>query len=128
MKKETAVSVIFGTSALYDGLLGLIFLLSPGAMYERFGVTPPNHWGYVQFPAAMLIIFGVMFLQVAVNPAANRNLIPYGFLLKVAYSGTVFAYWFTVGIPDMWKPFAVADTVFAIAFTWAWIRLRPQAG
>ena len=125
MKTERAVSTIFALSGIYDAGLGLIFLLAPAAMYARFGVTPPNHWGYVQFGAAMLIIFGLMFLQVAVKPAANRNLIPYGILLKVAYAGTVFAYWFTQGLPDMWKPFAVADAVFAVLFAWAWVRLSP---
>lgn len=127
MRTERAVSVIFAASALYDGLLGLIFLISPATMYAHFGVTPPNHWGYVQFAAAILIIFGLMFLQVAVRPAPNRNLIPYGILLKVAYTGTVCAYWFTVGIPNMWKPFAVLDAGFAVLFAWAWVRLAPAA-
>src|SRR5512136_2756363 len=98
MKTERAVSTIFALSGIYDAGLGLIFLLAPAAMYARFGVTPPNHCGYVQFGAALLIIFGLMFLQVAVKPFANRNLIPYGILLKVAYAGTVFAYWFTQGL------------------------------
>ena len=30
-------------------------------MYQRFEVIPPNHYGYVHFPAALLIIFGLMF-------------------------------------------------------------------
>ena len=51
---------------------------------------PPNHWGYVQFSAALLIIFGLMFLAAARRPIANRNLLPYCFLLKIAYSGVVF--------------------------------------
>ncbi|MGD0483578.1 MAG: hypothetical protein ABSB58_02870 [Gemmatimonadales bacterium] len=125
MKTERSVSIIFAASGIYDAGLGLIFLLAPAAMYGRFHVTPPNHWGYVQFGAAMLIIFGLMFLQVAFKPAANRNLIPYGILLKVAYAGTVFAYWFTQGLPDMWKPFAFCDAVFAFLFAWAWVRLAP---
>jgi hypothetical protein len=125
MKTARAVSTIFALSGIYDAGLGLIFLLAPAAMYARFAVTPPNHWGYVQFGAAMLIIFGLMFLQVAVKPAANRNLIPYGILLKVAYAGTVFAYWFTQGLPDMWKPFAFCDAIFAVLFVWAWVRLAP---
>ncbi|MEK6769076.1 MAG: hypothetical protein AABY85_08835 [Gemmatimonadota bacterium] len=124
MKTERAVSIIFAASAVYDGFLGAAFLIKPSALYATFGVTPPNHWGYVQFPAAILIIFGLMFYAVATKPVANRNLIPYGILLKVAYSGVVFAYWFTQGLPDLWKPFAVIDTVSAVLFAWAWVRLR----
>ena len=33
--------------------LGLAFLASPAAIFEVFGVTPPNHPGYVQFPALL---------------------------------------------------------------------------
>ena len=128
MKAERAISIIFWASGIYDGVLGLIFLVAPAAMYARFGVTPPNHWGYVQFGAALLLIFAIMFVQVALKPAPNRNLIPYGILLKVAYAGTVFGYWFTSGLPDMWKPFAVLDAIFAVLFAWSWQRLgEPSA-
>lgn len=127
MKPERLVSIIFAASAVYDAFLGLVFLLVPGAMYRYFTVTPPNHWAYVRFPAIILIIFGVMFLQVALKPAANRNLIPYGILLKGAYAGTVFAYWFAKGLPDMWKPFAFCDAVFAVLFVWSWMKLAPSS-
>jgi hypothetical protein len=125
MKQERLISIVFAASAIYDGLLGLVFLLVPGRMYLHFAVTAPNHWAYVRFPAIILIIFGVMFLQVALKPAQNRNLIPYGILLKGAYAGTVFAYWFAQGLPDMWKPFAFCDAIFALLFVWAWVRLAP---
>lgn len=127
MKPERVASIVFGASAIYDGLLGLVFLLWPGRMYLQFAVTPPNHWAYVRFPAIVLIIFGVMFLQVALKPALNRNLMPYGILLKGAYAGTVFAYWLVKGLPDMWKPFAFADTVFLLLFAWCWMKLAPKA-
>jgi hypothetical protein len=106
----------FVIAALYDGILGLAFLFAGSAMFERFNVTPPNHFGYVQFPALLLIIFAIMFLEVARNPAGNRNLIRYGILLKASYCGVVFFYWFTSGIPGMWKPFAIADAVFLVLF------------
>jgi hypothetical protein len=125
MRTQPAVSIVFAISAVYDGALGLAFLLLPATLFARFGVTPPNHWGYVQFGAALLLIFAAMFVQVAVNPTANRNLIPYGILLKVAYTGVVAAYWLTEGLPGMWKPFAVADAIFAALFAWAWLRLAP---
>jgi hypothetical protein len=83
-------------------------------------VTPPNHPGYVQFSAALLLVFAVMFAAIARQPVRNRGLIPYGILLKVSYCAVVFYHWFTTGIPNMWKPFAVVDFVFLILFVWAW--------
>ncbi len=123
VKKNRVVTIVFILSGIYDGILGAAFLLFPEKLFARYDVTPPNHWGYVQFPAMILLIFTLMFFAVAANPRANRNLIPYGVLLKIAYAATVFWYWAGPGIPDMWKPFAVADTLFAVAFVWSWIRL-----
>ena len=57
MKTPVWIPILFGLAALYDGLLGLLFLLAPGYPFQLFSVVPPNHLGYVQFPAAVLLIF-----------------------------------------------------------------------
>jgi len=128
MTRNRRISLLFVLAAVYDGVLGAVFLLHPAMPYEMAKITPPNHWGYVQFPAALLIVFAVMFLAVAARPVTNRNLIPYGILLKAAYCGVVFYYWLTSGLPFMWKPFAVADLAFAVLFVWAYAALpsRPR--
>lgn len=123
MNTERSIRFLFWIAGLYDGLLGAAFLIAPAALFAYFRIEPPNHFGYVQFPAALLVIFGLMFFAVAANPRRNRNLIPYGILLKAAYCGTVFGYWFSSGLPMMWKPFAVFDVVFAILFFRSWRRL-----
>ena len=124
MKTQGPIRALFIVAAAYDGLLGAAFLVASPALFEWCDVTPPNHPGYVQFPAALLIVFALMFLAVAVNPAGNRNLIPYGILLKLSYCGVVLYHWLTAGIPGMWKPFCVIDLVFLILFVWAWAALR----
>lgn len=126
MKTKQAIAGLFFVAAIYDGLVGAAFLLFSNALFKWFGVTPPNHPGYVQFPAALLIIFAIMFMAVAMNPVRNRNLIPYGILLKVSYCGVILSHWLTGGIPDMWKPFCIADVVFLVTFVWAWTKLRKE--
>lgn len=126
MKNQKSVSLFFYVSAAYDGLLGLAFLLFPKGLFEFFKVTPPNHFGYVQFPAALLVIFGLMFLAIAKNPSSNRNLIPYGILLKVAYCSIAFWYWFTANLPTLWKPFAVCDLIFGVLFFVAYKNLKTE--
>lgn len=123
MSEDRPVSILFAIAAIYDGLLGAAFLAAPAALFDTFGVTPPNHFGYVRFPAALLVVFGLMFAAVAMNPRANRMLIPYGVLLKLSYCGVVFGYWMAEGLPNLWKPFAFADLAFVILFAWAWRRL-----
>jgi hypothetical protein len=123
---KNAIRSLFVVAALYDGILGLAFLFRPDAVFTVFAVTPPNHFGYVQFPAALLLVFALMFAAIARDAEANRNLIPFGILLKISYCGVVFAYWFTTGIPAMWKPFAVADVIFVVLFGGAYASLPSR--
>ena len=115
------ISPLFWIAALYDGVLGVLFLAAPGWAFERFNVTPPNHMAYVQFPAALLIIFALIFIAIARNPAAKRELMVYGILLKVAYCGIGSYYWFTTDIPIIWKPFVWADLTMGILFVVAYV-------
>ena len=113
---EKTMKLFYVIAALYDGVIGLGFLLFPAAIYATFAVEPPNHMAYVQFPALLLIIFGAMFYQISRNPAKNRGLILYGIALKVAYCSMVFGYMATSGVPAMYVPFAYADLVFLALF------------
>jgi hypothetical protein len=122
-KAPGAISVLFLLAALYDGVIGAVFFSVPGELFRRCDVPPPNHMGYVQFPALLLIIFALMFLEIASKPLANKRLIVYGILLKLSYCGLAFYYWFTAGIPTLWKPFAVIDLVTAALFGWAYVAL-----
>lgn len=120
MRNRFAAFVLFLVAAFYDGVLGLLFLFAAAPLYDWAQITPPNHVGYVQFPAALLIVFALMFLAVALNPRKNRNLIPYGLLLKISYCSVTFYHWIATGIPWIWKPFAVIDLLFVVAFVWAY--------
>jgi FtsH-binding integral membrane protein len=99
-------------------------------LFELTGITPPNHWGYVHFAAGLLLVFGLMFRQIASDPARYRVLIPYGILLKVTYVGTVAWHWLGEGLPGIWKIFAGADLVFLILFvaTYRTLDAEPDAG
>lgn len=124
MNASKWVSPLFWLSALYDGVLGLLFLAAPAKPFEWFDVPAPNHLGYVQFPAALLVVFALLFAQIARDPLKHQGLILYGLLLKVSYCGVAGCYWLTEGIPVIWKPFVVIDLVMAILFVAAWQQLR----
>lgn len=128
MKIPKWIPVLFLVAALYDGILGLVFLLAPLHPFQLYEVTPPNHLGYVRFPAALLLVFGLMFLAVARSPVRNRNLIPYGVLLKVCYCGVAGWYWATSVIPGMWKPFVVVDVIMGVLFLWAYTTIPARQG
>jgi hypothetical protein len=128
MRTAKWIPLLFAVASLYDGLLGVSFLAAPLYLFELFKVPPPNHVGYVQFSAALLLIFALMFIQIARDPITNRRLIAYGILLKVAYCSVVGGHWLAAGIPGMWKPFVMIDLAMGLLFAWAYLVLfRPVA-
>lgn len=110
------INPLFIVAGLYDGILGIIFLTLPLCIFSAAGVPPPNHIGYVQFPAMLLIVFAILFFNIAKDPLANRGLILYGILLKVSYCAVIFPHWLMGNMPSMWVPFAFFDLAFLVIF------------
>jgi len=123
MARQSSVRTLFVLAGLYDGVLGLAFLFFAPKVFDAFNVTPPNHYGYVHFPAMLLIVFALLFFAIAQAPRHNRNLIPYGILLKISYCATVGWHWLDAGIPWIWQPFFIFDLLFLIAFIWAYRKI-----
>ena len=98
------IKPLFIIAALYDLNLGLAALLFFKPIYNAFSVTLPNHDGYVQWGAAVVVIFGIGFWLVAQAPARNRDIIIMGILFKVAYAATVLGHFFAGSVPAMWVP------------------------
>ncbi len=73
MKSRTAITALFLLAAAYDGVLGLAFLVAHDAVFQWSNVTPPNHPGYIQFPATLLIVFAILFAAVAPGPALTGH-------------------------------------------------------
>ena len=120
------IKPLFLVAALYDGVLGLAFLIAPEEIFTMYEVIPPNHLAYVQFPAMLLIIFAIIFFRIAMDPLRNRELILYGCALKVSYCSLAFVYDMTTGISPMWIPWAWADLVFLVLFIGSWKVLGRQ--
>src|SRR3989338_4239501 len=106
------VRPLFLIAALYDIVAGVAFMLWFKSIYAHFGVTLPNHDGYIQFAAGLVIIFGIGFWLVARAPERNRDIIKLGVLLKLCYSGVVLGHAWFGSVPFVWVPFAWIDVVF----------------
>ena len=117
---RTWIKPLFMVAAAFEVLAALAFLFFANAIFQWSGVTPPNHPGYVTFPALLLLVFGAMYFRVAGDPVKYRELMVYGMGLKVAFFGNVFFFRLTSGIPDMWLPLAWADLAFFVLFYLAW--------
>jgi hypothetical protein len=126
MKNDGWIKILFYIAAVYDFVIGSAFLIAGERIFDATGVPQPNHWGYIQFGSLLLMVFGLMFVTVAINPGRNRNLIPFGILLKASYSGLVGYYWSRTGVPWLFKPFFVIDLVMLVLFVIAYFSIRTR--
>jgi hypothetical protein len=110
------IKPLFVIAGLYDVLLGAAALAAFKPIYNQFGIMLPNHDGYVQWGAAVVLVFGIGFWFVASDPVRNRDIIKMGVLFKLAYAATVLGHSFFGTIPMLWVPFAWIDLVFAALF------------
>ena len=117
------VKAAFAASAVYDGILALVFLFFAPPVFQYFNVEMPNHPGYLQFPALLLIVFALMYWKIASDPLKFKELIPFGIGLKVSYCLAVFYNWAGVGVPSVWIPLAWIDLIFLVFFVIGWRNL-----
>lgn len=126
--EETRVWVkpLFQIAALYDLILGVVFFFAFKSIFTALNFPLPNHDGYIQFPALLIVVFGVASWFVAVAPARNRDIIKLGVLEKAAYAGVVLGHWAFGTIPWIWIPFAVLDVIFLALFLAALNAVAPS--
>lgn len=125
MTPFTTARLLLTTAGLYDGLLGIAFLTAAPRIFDIAGIPHPTHWGYVHFGAALLLVFALMFFAAAFQPAGNRNLIAYGMLLKIAYTGVVLYHWTQGDVPAIFKVFFFLDAGWLLVLGWIFHALRP---
>lgn len=118
---------LFLIAAFYDFAIGAAFVGFGPQIFDWAGVPPPNHWGYIEFAALMLVIFGVMFFEIATDPQRYRGMILYGMMLKLSYIGVVGYHWWATGVPWLFQPFVMIDTAMFVLFGIAYVRLAAAA-
>jgi len=119
------IKVLFVTAGISDLFVGAAFFFASNLIFRLTGVIPPYHICFVQFPSSLIVIFGAMFLHIAADPVARRDLIPYVTCFKISVWALVFTYQLTIGIAALWLPLAWIDVVYTILFLIAWRSLAP---
>jgi hypothetical protein len=128
MKKLKTIRYLFILAGAYDFFLGAAFLAVGPYLFRTLGIAPPNHWGYVHFPALLLMVFGCMFFQIAGNPVKHFPLILYGIALKASYCLTVFGHAILSSVPNIWIVFGVFDLAFDVLFILSFRYLKNTGG
>ncbi len=103
-------------AAVYDALLGLLFFFFHPQIYAWFGITPPNHPGYVQLPAIFISIMGLADYYVYLDIVRNRDIVKIRILMKLAYSLLCFYHYVFGSLPTLWVNIAVFNVVFIVPY------------
>ncbi|MCC6681973.1 MAG: hypothetical protein IT445_13820 [Phycisphaeraceae bacterium] len=110
------VRILMTLAGIYDGTLGVAFVFFTARTFDLIQMPLPDHLGYVQFAAALLIVFALMFFAVAANPVRYLEFVTAGMGLKVSYIAVVTYYGQTQGVPPVWLWFAAADGLWLLLF------------
>ncbi len=123
---------LFLTSAIYDGLLGIVFTFFHVRAFEALGIREklPQFGGYLSLLGAFVFVIGVAYYLISRGDLRrNLDLILVGTLYKLAYSATVFYYALMGSVPHLIfvTVFGVADMIFFLLMAECYIFLRKAA-
>lgn len=109
---------LFLIAAIYDFVLGLLFLFFYLPIYNFLNMTLPGYPAYLQMSAAFVVAMGVGYFFVYKNMYRNIDLVKLGIVYKAAYSGVASYFYFTgqAFLPFLWL--AIIDTLFLLLFVW----------
>ena len=130
--RERYYRSLFAIAAVYDVLLGIIFIFFSARAFDALGIRDklPAFGGYLTLLGAFVFVIGIAYLLIASGDLRrNLDLILVGTLYKLAYSATAFYYWLVGNIPHVIfvALFGVADAVFFVLMAECCWSLKKEA-
>jgi hypothetical protein len=118
-KREKYYRLLFLVSAIYDIVLGIVFIFFSSWAFALLGIKEklPDFGGYLSLIGAFLLVIGIAyFLIYRGNLEKNHDLITIGVLYKLAYCTIAFVYLAMGPIPHhlFVTLFGIADLIFFI--------------
>ena len=107
----------FLVAALYDLILGAVFLVVGEPILTAVGMVLPPHVAYIQLAAVFIFVQGLGYWLVFRDPFANLGIVRMGVAYKAAYSGLTLYFLVSGQLPSVFFiPWAVTDLLFLIGF------------
>ena len=120
--KKRWISLLFCFVGCVELAVGLSFIFRQDLVFRLSGIAPVGP-EYVQLPAYLIMIFGLIMFQIARDPVKNRDLIIYPALFKTAFIGVVLYNNYYGQMSPLWIVFVGFDLVYLIGFIIAWFSL-----
>jgi len=107
----------FLLAALYDLILGAVFMVASEPILTAIGMALPPHIAYIQLAAVFVLAQGLGYWLVFRDPFANLGIVRVGIAYKAAYAGLALYYLVIGQLPSpFFIPWAVFDLLFLIGF------------
>ena len=116
-----AQRLLLTATALYDGVLGLVFLVLFRPLLGLLGVAVPENPIYLQLAAGCIALFGLGFWHAAQHPVRNLDLVRLGVGMKVFYVALA-VYAAAVGLlpHPLFLVLALLDALFVVGVVVLW--------
>ncbi len=125
MKNMVWMRLLFIFVGIVEFVIGALFIFLPAWVFSLAAIASTDHSEYIQFPAFLIMVFGLMMFNIAVDPVKNRNLIFYCILFKIVFCTVALYNWFFAGVSWLWPVFAGFDLVYLAGFILA-LRALPS--
>ena len=107
----------FLVAALYDIVLGAVFVIAGESILTAIGMTLPPHIAYIQLAAIFILVQGLSYWLVYRDPLGNLGIVRIGVVYKAAYAGLAAWYLILGTLPSVFFiPWAIIDLGFLVGF------------
>ena len=107
----------FLVAALYDIVLGLVFVVAGERILSAIGMALPPHVAYIQLAAVFIFVQGLSYWLAYRDPLGNLGIVRVGVAYKAAYAGLAAWYLVIGALPSVFfVPWAIIDLGFLVGF------------
>ena len=116
--KDNFFRIFFLIAAIYDLVLGVLFLFLYKQIFNYFNIAIPDYPMHLQMAAAFVIAMGVGYYFVYLNLYRNVDLVKLGVAYKFVYAGLTSYFYLIYSANVLFLWFALIDIVFLVLFVW----------
>ena len=117
LSKEKPYRYLFLIAALYDFILGFVFFVFMGFIFDHIlNISLPTYPAFYQVAAAFIFVMGIGFYFVYLNMYRNIDIVKVGIAFKLFYTGLAFYYVFVENMPWIFSVFGFLDLIFIVFF------------
>jgi hypothetical protein len=118
---------LFGVAAAFNLLVASVIVIPGSFAWALLRMAPPDQPLFLHLFAAFVLLFGLVYLWIALDVAGKQALILLGAIGKLAVMAVVLGHYLAGSIPVEVVMLGSGDLVFAVLFLTVFHRRRAEA-